>query len=121
MAENFITFFNAHFLHLLLPQGSITCSKNGCEITIDLVCASLHLNYSLESCRVRKDLHHGSDHLPIPSVFSFVSQRCQFEPHPLLKKADEEALKERAREIFTFPSNFSCISDIDFSIDYLIT
>jgi hypothetical protein len=29
MAENFISFFNAHFLHLLLPQGSITHSEEG--------------------------------------------------------------------------------------------
>ncbi len=39
MAENFISLFKAHFLHLLLPQGSITQSKNGHETTINLVFA----------------------------------------------------------------------------------
>jgi hypothetical protein len=57
MAEKFISFFNAHFLHLLLPQGSITRSENGRETTIDLIFASPPLKNSLESCRVRKDLH----------------------------------------------------------------
>ncbi len=71
MAENFISFFNAHFLHLLLPQGSITCSENGCETTIDDIFASPPLKNSLKLCRVRKDLHQGFDHLPILSVFSF--------------------------------------------------
>ncbi len=121
MAENFISFFNAHFLHLLLPQGSITRSENGHETTINLVFASPPLKNSLESCRVRKDLHQGSDHLPILSVFSFLPQLCQFEPRPLWKKADEEAIKERAKEIGTFPRNFSCIPDIDFSVNFLIS
>ncbi len=40
MAENFISIFIARFLHLLLPQGSITRSENGHETTIDLVFAS---------------------------------------------------------------------------------
>ncbi len=40
MAENIISFFNAHFLHPLLPQGSITHSEDGRETTIDLVLAS---------------------------------------------------------------------------------
>jgi hypothetical protein len=121
MAENFISFFNAHFLYLLLPQGSITRSESGRETTIDLVFASPPLKNSLESCGVRKDLHQGSDHLPILSVFSFVPQLCQFEPRPLCKKPDEEAIKERAKEICTFPRNFSCHSDIDFSTDFLIS
>jgi hypothetical protein len=82
MAENFISFFNAHFLHLLLSQGSIMQSENGYETTIDLVFASPPLKNSLESCRVRDDLHQGSDHLPILSVFSFLPQLCQFEPRP---------------------------------------
>ncbi len=121
MAWNFISFFNTHFLHLLLPQGSITRSENGRETTIDLVFASPPLKNSLESCRVRNDLHQRSDHLPILSVFSFVPQLCQFEPRPLWKNADEEAIKVKAKEIGSFPRNFSCISDIDFSIDFLIS
>ncbi len=121
MAENFISFFNAHFLHLLLPQGSITQSDNGCETTINLVFVSPPFKNSLESCRVRKDLHQGSDHLPILSVFSFMPQLCQLEPRPLWKKADEEAIKERAKEISTFPRNLSCISVIDFSVNFLIS
>jgi hypothetical protein len=121
MAENFISFINAHFLHLLLPEGSITRSENGHETTIDLVFAFPPLKNSLESCRVRKYLHQWSDHLPIISVFSFVPQLCQFELRPLWKKEDEEDIKERAIEICTFPENFSCISDIDSSIDFLIS
>jgi hypothetical protein len=121
MAENFISFFNAHFLYLPLPQGFITCSENGRETTIDLVFASPPLKSSLGSCRVSKDLHQGFDHLPILSVFSFVPQLCQFEPRPLCKTANEEAIKERAKEICTFPNNFTCISDIDFSVNFLIS
>jgi hypothetical protein len=83
MAEKFISCFNAHFFHFLLPQGTIMHSDNGCETTIDLVFASPPLKNSLESCRVRKDLHQGSDHLAILSVFYFVPQLCQFEACPL--------------------------------------
>ncbi len=36
-------------------------------------------------------------------------------------KADREAIKERAKEISTFLRNFSCISDTDISIDFLIS
>jgi exonuclease III len=83
LAENLISFFNAHFLNLLLPPGTITWSQNRSETTIDLVFASPPLKNALESCRVRKDLHQGSDHLPIHSVFSFVPHYCMFEPRPL--------------------------------------
>jgi hypothetical protein len=120
MAWNFISFFNADFPHRLLPQGTITCLENGRESTIDLVFASSTLKYSLVSCRKRKVLHQWSDHLSILSVFSFVLQLCQFVPRPLWKKADKEAIKEGAKEIGTYPRNFSCTSDIDFSIDFLI-
>jgi hypothetical protein len=67
---------------------------------------------------VRKDLHQGSDHLPILSVFSFVPQLCKYELRLLWNNADKEGIKERAKEICTFPRNFSGISDIDFSIDF---
>jgi hypothetical protein len=50
-----------------------------------------------------------------------MQQLCHFEPRPLWKKADEEAIKERAKEICIFPRNFRCISDIDFFIDFLIS
>ncbi len=43
------------------------------------------------------------------------------EPRSLWKKADENAIKERAKEISTFPLNFSSISDIDFSVNFLIS
>ncbi len=72
MAENFISFVHSHFLQLLLPHGSITRSENGRETNIDLAFASPPLKNSHELCMVRKDLHQGSDHLPILSVFSFV-------------------------------------------------
>jgi hypothetical protein len=49
-----------------------------------------------------------------------VPQLCQFEYCPLWKKADEEAIKERAKVISTSPKNF-CISDINFSIDLLFS
>ncbi len=121
MAENFISFFNAHFLHLLLPQGTITRSENGYETIIDHVLTSPPLKNSLELGRVRRDLHQGSDHLPILSVFYFVPQICQFELRPLWKKANEEAVKERAKEITTFPRNVSSISDMNFSVDFMIS
>ncbi len=70
---------------------------------------------------MRIDLHQGSDHLPICSIFSFVPQLCQFKPHLLWKKTDDEAIKERTKGICTFPRNFSCISDIDYSANFLIT
>jgi hypothetical protein len=47
MAENFISFPNAPFLHHLLPQGSITQSENGRETTIDLIITSPPLKISL--------------------------------------------------------------------------
>jgi hypothetical protein len=70
---------------------------------------------------MRNDLHQGSDHLPICSVISFEPQLCQSEPRPLWKKADEEAIKERAKEIYTCPRNFSCISVIHYSVSSLIS
>jgi hypothetical protein len=57
IADHFISFFNAHFSHLLLPQGSITHSENGLVTTINLVFASPPLKNSLESYSMRKDLH----------------------------------------------------------------
>ncbi len=62
------------------------------------------------------DLHQGSVHLPILFVLSVVLQSCLFEQHPLWKKANDEVIKEKAKEIGTFPRNFSCISNIDFSL-----
>jgi hypothetical protein len=47
-------------------------------------------------------------------------QSCQFEPHPLWKKADEKTMKEKAKEIRTSPRYYSYISDIDFSVNFLI-
>ncbi len=96
-------------------------SENGRETTIALVFASPPLKNSLESCRVRKDLHQGSDHLPILSDFAFVPLLCQFELRPLRKRADEEAINKRTKEISTFPKNVSCISDIYSSINLLIS
>jgi hypothetical protein len=48
-------------------------------------------------------------------------QTCHFEPRPLWKKADEDATKEGAKEICTFPKNISCISEINCLVDYLIS
>jgi hypothetical protein len=92
MAENFISFFNAYFLHPLQPQESITRSENCHETTTDLIFASPPLKHSRESCRVRKDLHQRFDHIPIRYNFYFVLHLCQFEPRPLWKKADDEAI-----------------------------
>jgi hypothetical protein len=121
IAENFFSIFNAHFLHLLLPQRTIMRSKISSGTTIDLVFASPPLNNSLQSCRVRKDLHQGSDLFPILSVFSFLLQLCQFELCLLWKEADEEGIKQRAIEISTFPRKFSSIPDIDLSVNMLIS
>ncbi len=121
LAESFISFFNAHLLNLLLPPGNITWSQNCSETTIHLALATPPLKNALESCRVRKDLHQGPDHLPILSVFSFVPHYCVFEPRPLWKKASKEAIMERAKEINSFPCNFCSTSDIDLSIDTLIS
>ncbi len=62
-----------------------------------------------------------SDHKPILSIFSFLPHACQFESRPLWKKANKEAIIEKAIEINSFPCTFSSISDIDFSIDCLIS
>jgi hypothetical protein len=121
MAWNFISFFKTDFLHLLLPQELIKCSENCRETTRDLVFESTTLKKSLEPFRVRKNLHQRSDHLPILSVFSFVLQSCQFELHPLWKKEDEEAIKAKGKEISSFPRNIACISNIDFSINFLLS
>ncbi len=121
LSEKFISFFNSYFLHLFLPQGSITRADKNSETTIDLVFASLPLKNALESCKVREDLHQGSDHKPIISVFSFVPHLCKCKSGPSWKKANKEAMAERAKEINSFPHNFSSISDIDYSIDYLIS
>ncbi len=118
---NYISFFNAHFFDLLLHPGTITWFQNCLETTIDLVLASPPLKNALESCRVRMDLHQESDHLPILSVFSFVPPFCAFELCPLWKKANKEAIREKAKEITLFPCNFSSISDVNFSIDLLIS
>ncbi len=89
----FSSFFNAHFLNLLLPPGTSTWSQNRLGTTIDLAFTSPPLKNALESCRVRKDIHQGSDHLSILSVFSFVPHFCVFEPRPLWKKANKEAIR----------------------------
>ncbi len=65
---------------------------------------------------MRKDFYLGSNHLPI-SVFSFVPPLSIFEPRLLWRKTDEEVVKERAKEICTFPRNSSIVSDIDFSVN----
>ncbi len=78
MAENFISFFNAQFLHLLLPHRSITQSENSYETTIDFIFASPPLKHFLESVIARKDFHFGSDHILVHTVFSFLSQLCHF-------------------------------------------
>jgi hypothetical protein len=65
--------------------------------TSDLVFASPALKNALESCRVRRDLHQGSDHFPILSVFSFELHICVFEPRPLWKKANKKAIREKAK------------------------
>jgi hypothetical protein len=44
-----------------------------------------------------------------------------FELCPLWKKADEEAIKEIVKEISSVPRKFSCVSDIDFSVNFLIS
>jgi hypothetical protein len=92
MAWNFISLNNAYFLHLLLPQVSITNLENGSEATIDFV-LNLYPTNSLDSCGVRKNLHHGPDILPILSVFSFVPESCLFVPHQLWKKVNVEAIR----------------------------
>jgi exonuclease III len=66
-----------------VPQGTITRSDENSETTIDLVLASPPLKNTLESCRVREDHNHGSDHKPNFSVSSFGLQLCRFESSPL--------------------------------------
>ncbi len=58
---------------------------------------------------------------PYCLFFSFLPHPCQFEPRPLWKKANKEAIIERAKEINSFPCTFTSISDIDFLIDFLIS
>ncbi len=72
LAEYFSSFYTTHSLDLLLPQSTSTQSDKGHEATIDLVLASFSLKTAMEPCKVRKDLHLGSDHLPNLSVFSFL-------------------------------------------------
>ncbi len=68
---------------------------------------------------MREDLHQGSDHYSILSTYSFVLQLCIFELRPLWKKANKEAIQNKAKEIAAFPHYLSYISDIDSSIDFL--
>jgi hypothetical protein len=76
---------------------------------------------ALVSWRVRRDLYQGSDYLLIISVFTVVLHFCGFELRSLWKKENKRDLRERAKEISSFPCTFSSISDIDFSIDLLIS
>ncbi len=71
LSEIFISFFNAHFHQLLLPRGTITWFDESNETTIDLVLASPALKNASEFCGVREDLHQGSDHKPILSIFFY--------------------------------------------------
>ncbi len=68
-SRHLISMYNAHSLRLFLPPGTITREENHHKTTIKLIFASPPMKNELESCRVRKDLHQGSDHYPIQSVF----------------------------------------------------
>jgi hypothetical protein len=76
---------------------------------------------ALESCRVRKDLHQGSDHYSIQSIFSFMPLLCHFEPGPLWKQADKKAIAQKAQELNAFPCSFSSIADIDSGVASLVS
>jgi hypothetical protein len=105
--------YNAHSLRILLLPGTITREENNHKTTIDLIFASPSMKNGLESCRVRNDLNQGSDHFPIQSIFSLMCFLCLFEPRPLWKQADKQAIAQRSQELSYFSRNFFSISDID--------
>jgi hypothetical protein len=113
--------YNYHSLHLLLPPGTITREENNHKTTIDLIFASPSMKNALESCRVRNDLHQGSDHFPIQSVFSFTPFLFRFEPPPLWKQADKQAIAQRSQELNHFSRNYRSISDIDSGVEGLVS
>ncbi len=92
VAENYIIIFKANFLHYLKAKGSLMCSENCYETTIDLVFASPPLKDPLESCTVGKDLNQRSDHLSILFLFHSLLQLCLLEPHWQWKNAHEEVI-----------------------------
>ncbi len=96
-SKHLISLYNAHSLRLLLTPGTITREQSNHKTTIDLIFANPPLKNALESCKVRKDLHQGSDHYPIQSIFSFVPTLCRFEPRPLWKQADKQAIAQKPK------------------------
>jgi hypothetical protein len=111
--------YNAHSLRILLPLGTITREENNYKTTIDLIFVSPSMKIALELCRVRNDLHQGSDHFPIQSVFSFTPFLCRFKPRPLWKQADKQAIAQRSLELSHFSRYFCSISDSDSGVEGL--
>ncbi len=104
-----ISLYNAHSVRLLLTPGTITREKGNHKTTIDLIFANPPLKNASESSELKRDLHQGSDHYPIQSIFSFVPTLCRFELRPLLKQADKQAKAQKAQELNTVPRYFSSI------------
>jgi hypothetical protein len=117
-AHELVEMVDARGLSLLLPQGTPTYHERG-NTTIDLVFATQGLEQQVLSCNVVQAMAHGSDHLPIKTVFACDTQHQVVQEKWAWKKMDVQAVKAAAQLIWT-PKDLTSRRDINNYAQYLI-
>lgn len=85
MADDLINIAEENDLHLITPKGLITwerCPGSRSSSTLDLTYLSEPLLPYLEMCKLRDDLHHGSNHRPVVKHLSFPTLANPDSPAP---------------------------------------
>lgn len=100
-------------LELLLPPGSITRDTHGQQTTIDLTFGSEWTASRTLYCGVRKDLHHGSDHLPVETTLSLRTTTVRQAKRRLWKELDHELLKATLKDTLPRPYKLYNRNEID--------
>ena len=90
-------------LELTLPKKAVTWTARGLESTIDLVFTSERLE--VVGCKIRKDLHHRSDHYPIATYLDLSPDLEPEKRKRAWKSANPDRVLKAAKEL-----NFSYLS-----------
>ena len=89
---------NVHGLLQATQPGIATRETVNSESTLDLTFLQQDLHSALLSCEVRRDLHHGSDHLLVATYIGLEVKEVEERLRRAWKSANPEAVAKLARE-----------------------
>jgi hypothetical protein len=96
-AEDLIDLMATNGLNLILPPGTITLPQHG--TTIDLTWGNAQMESNVLKCKIARNHDHGSDHLPIITMFMTHPVLSLQTPTYNFEKTDWDLLKAKLKTI----------------------